>query len=342
MKLARLYIDRNNVSTLEPLRGMPLIQLFLSHNQVSDLEPLIESVTLSSLAFAANKVESLEPLRHMTGLKAMNCSFNQFPNLEPLSELQLDRFYADHNEIESLEPLRDMPIRRLSLRANRITSLEPLKNMNLNVLWCERNEIDSLEPLRHMKELSKLTIGWNKIHDLEPIKDSNLIHLTCPVNNITSLSPLETVPLQVLDCSRNKLRELAQFIDLPPAQFFFAGNDLDESYLKKISQRWKDDTSFGHLAHQAEVEIAMRNKDLKRLYELRTPYQNSYYLTVPTMLNRPQAQQVAKQLGGKMVTINSPDENAFIHSLGIRSHNWLGDGSSLNGVNVTHDSLDRA
>lgn len=95
--LSTLYLCRQEISDLSPLRGLPLRELYLSDNHIEDFSPLEGLSGLEVLYLGSNPSVDYSPLS----------------SLRKLRELNLDCW--NWSEPESLTPLEKLPVESLSL-----------------------------------------------------------------------------------------------------------------------------------------------------------------------------------------------------------------------------------
>ena len=162
--LTELFLDRNNVSDLSPLRNLTnLTLLSLNFNKrVSDLSPL-SNLPLRSLSLENNDLTAPYPsLRNLTNLQRLFLKGNALTDLSLLSNLT--------------------GLIQLSLSENDVSDLSPLSNLTgLTQLSLYRNDVSDLSPLQNLDNLSHLTLATNDISDLSPLLQMpNLrdVHLT--------------------------------------------------------------------------------------------------------------------------------------------------------------------
>ncbi|MBD3243986.1 MAG: hypothetical protein GF331_25560, partial [Chitinivibrionales bacterium] len=241
LPLLNLACGWNDIVDLSPLRGMPLRHLDATGNRIVDIEPL-QGLRPQTLYLSDNLIRELAPLHGMS-LRGLSISRNPVRNLQAISGMPLNGLSIADCEVSDLEPLRDMPlvnlnitgnpiasleaIRGMSLREVRmgecgIRSLEPLTGMPLEIIEAEVNRFESLVPLRGMP-LRTLYIGRNRVSDLSPLVGAPLEDLRCSENPISSLQPLAALPLRTLRVSRCPVSSLEPLRGMPL-------NDLDIGY----------------------------------------------------------------------------------------------------------------
>ena len=334
MKLQQLHVSSNQLTSLEPLRDMPISRIYAALNQITSLEPLRSMSKLSTLSFPGNQVTSLEPISNVTTLKSVDCSHNPLKELGDLSNLQLTRFYASANGLESLQPIAHMQLINLHIAENNISDISPLAEMPLRSLIASQNQIRSLEPLRDTTSLTSLAMQWNNISDLEPLHNLPLQTLLIKGNQIASLDPVVHMPLTILDCSHNQITDLDRLASHPPDHFHFYHNPLTDDYLNEVAQQWsiEDAPADGtDRSRDIRVLLALRNNDLSVLKRESTSWHGSRYMVVPQALSRPDAIHLAQQVGGQLVKITSRQENEFVRKKIRRYFAWLGEDSSMPG-----------
>lgn len=129
----------NPVSSLEPLRGMPLKHLRLYNCAIQDLEPLrgmpLELLNLDHCA----EVRDLAPLQGM-----------------PLNYVSLG-----YTGIQNLDVFRGMSLKHLAVQQTGVTDLTPLEGMKLEIfLFTPKSITAGLEVLRSAKSLGQIGLDY--------------------------------------------------------------------------------------------------------------------------------------------------------------------------------------
>jgi Leucine-rich repeat (LRR) protein len=321
--IRNLACGRNRIRSLEPLKGMPLAKLDCSCNEISDLGPL-RGMGIRTLNVDDNRIDSLEPLSGMP-LHFLQCSINPIPSLDPLTGMNLVTLYASCTRISSLAPLQGMPLREIAVRNCRIPSLAPLKGMQLRDVDCQGCGIRSLATLRGMR-LSQLLCGRNRISTLRALQGMPLVQLDCSMNRIATLQPLKGMPLAWLACHGNSLRDLRPFEEAPPAYFVFDTEALPDSYVDGVLQRWEAAEKHVDLARHCRAARAVRQGDMPAARSLAASFGGHRYLRIHAAEVWEEACGRARDVGGHLVTITSPEEHKFVLSLLPRGDvgTWLG------------------
>ena len=127
--------EGHEISTLAPLRGMPLRKLHLEHTAVSDLLPLRGmQLNLLILQFG-ERIQDISPLAGM-----------------PLSFLCLDC-----TSIRDLRPLSGMPLKVLHVQAQSVTNLSALAELPLERLeFLPTKTTGGIEAVRKMESLVRI------------------------------------------------------------------------------------------------------------------------------------------------------------------------------------------
>jgi serine/threonine protein kinase/Leucine-rich repeat (LRR) protein len=95
------------ITSLEPLRGMPLTYLACDNSQVADLSPL-SGMPLKRLVCHVTKVADLSPLKGMP-LEELSCEQSLITDLSPLAGMKLKRLsFTPNPELKGLQAIRQM------------------------------------------------------------------------------------------------------------------------------------------------------------------------------------------------------------------------------------------
>ncbi len=131
LPVADLDLKRmSKITTLDALRGLPLVRLSLATTPIKDLSPLV-GLPLKQLEMAELPVESLGPLRGL-----------------PLDDLSISGLSPDLSPIADLKQLKNLTI---SMMGNRLLDLTWLKGKPLQSLKLYAVTIESSAVLRELK-----------------------------------------------------------------------------------------------------------------------------------------------------------------------------------------------
>jgi serine/threonine protein kinase len=152
----------DRVRDLTPLKGMALVRLDLNECPVQDLTPLRWMPLKSLFLNRCGEIQDLTPLKGLplTHLELYGCP--QVMDLTPLQGLSLKTLNLfGCQQVQDLTPLRGMPLTWLSVVNTHVTDLTPLQGMNLTEMYVSpRSIINGMSVLRAMKSLKK--IGYNQ------------------------------------------------------------------------------------------------------------------------------------------------------------------------------------
>ncbi len=215
-----LKLSGSEITSLAPLRGIPLKKLNLSDcSAISDLTPL-RGMELKLLGLAGTSVESLAPLAGMplNDLDLHDC--RTVKDLAPLANMPLKGIRLNGTAVEDLRPLARSPLETLLLMdCENVSDLTPLKGLRLTSIDL-RNcpKIHDLAPLKGMP-LEALYMGGddrgNKVTSLEPLRGANLTVFDAKACPYTDLSPLQGMPLQGVNLTRSKITSLVGLENAP-------------------------------------------------------------------------------------------------------------------------------
>jgi hypothetical protein len=108
MRLHRLVLSGNwFLTSLEPLKGMPLTVFVCNNTQIADLSPL-SGMPLTVLACNVTKVADLSPLEGMP-LEELYCNETLITDLSPLAGMKLKKLrFTPKPELKGLQAIRQM------------------------------------------------------------------------------------------------------------------------------------------------------------------------------------------------------------------------------------------
>jgi hypothetical protein len=253
----------------------------------------------------------IEQVHRQLKINANRCGIQ---SITPLQNLPVAILECNRNQIESLDALRGLPLQILGCSYNAIFDLSPLQELPLQRLYCNYNCIKSLMPLQGLP-LVRMQCSHNFIASLEPLRGLKLTTLACADNRITSLLPLRGMQLTALDCKNNLLTSLEPFADNPPPVFLFDNDTLFSKELERVSKIWKANPTHVHHARNADVLLAIRRKEWRRLRSFASSFQERDYLFIPRSMDWTAALKFSENLGGHLLTITSQEEEDFIKTL---------------------------
>lgn len=331
----RVMLAGQQITRLDPLKGMPISVLDCSGNQIESLAPL-QDMPLTSLNCGRNPISDLTPLKGMAltqfycescrivcldalaGMPLVSLNSENNPldgNLTPLKNMPLDWLSCVRCHVSDLSPLRGMTLKALYCDCNQISTIEPLNGMPLLTLTCSGNTISNLSPLRGTR-LTTLHAGANQIRDLSPLAEMPLTMLSIQQNNVENLDPLTALPLSVLTCGANRFLSIGKLVNHPPETFLYDSESLSMEEMQWLLQRWSSDFRYQRHAEDARLIIASRKKDSATLKQMaRRDDHGRYYLIIPRFMTWDAARTYCEDLGGHLLTIRSESENNFVNRM---------------------------
>lgn len=194
MNLSSLNLVNNDVTDLEPLRGLQKLGLLElgSNPNLTDLEPLSELPALFYLGLNKSVgVTDLSPLSGLDTLQQLHLgelpgitSMAPLSGLTGLTTLNLSQSgFTDYDSLRSLTGLQRLWLSQMSLTTADIAFLEDLPQLtDLNLYF---NSIDSLAPLAGLTQLTRLDIGTNPVSDLMHIASRSFEELSVSETLVT-------------------------------------------------------------------------------------------------------------------------------------------------------------
>ena len=158
-----LYVDQNNITSLEPLRNLTSMrQITASRNPITDISALETLPNINWLELNWTDITSLEPLRGNTKLSWLQVAYTGIDSIEPLSEsTNIGSLYFQNTQVSDLTPLSGIDnIMVISAPDAQIRDLEPLRGkQKLYLLNINRNHVTDLSMLETWPDIS--TVGFN-------------------------------------------------------------------------------------------------------------------------------------------------------------------------------------
>jgi serine/threonine protein kinase len=149
-----LNADKANFESLEPLRGLRLVEVNLNGcGFLKDLSPLAGMPVRKLNLFLCIKVEDLSPVRGMP-LEEVVLDGTKVADLRPLAGMQLH--YINVGPATDLRPLAGMPLEAVSIQGSMNADLSPLAGLPLKMINGTGSTRD-LTPLLRIPTLERLT-----------------------------------------------------------------------------------------------------------------------------------------------------------------------------------------
>ncbi len=346
LALKDVTCDRNRICDLAPIKAMPLQRLSCCNNIATNLPALrfdamhnlnlrgnrlthidtlgARQLRLDYLNVSDNAIRSLEPLRGAR-IERIDCSGNQITDLSPLTGMPLRRLHIDDNPIKNLGSLRGLPLKELSFHRCRVSDLTPLQGMRLGVLGLEHNAVTNLTPL-HGMPLHSLNINGNRVEDLGPIAQSPLRTLGLRDNRVRDLTPVPWTHLTSLDCCGNPIETFGQLErSLPFATLCADLHTWSTNTFERRMKAWRAQGANQAQRSRLRIARAVLAGDRVAAMKWASSWHGNAYLHVSLNATWHEADTLARQVGGRLVTITSAEEEAFVESICPTTvEGWLG------------------
>jgi len=244
VNLTGLYLNRNAVQDLTPIRGlMQIASLEFEENQVSDLSALLTLTNLRCLSFGGNPITNYWTVSNLTQLASLSVRTGTFKDLGVLKgQFGLQSLVLWGNEISDPSPLAGLTnLDRLDLRWNAISNSVPAKAWptNLTSLYLGGNALSNAASLQGLRNLALLNLEDNWIRDLSPLKGltnltyfalsrdpatnyyvltnlTSLVNLELRGNSLTNIDFLSRLPkLAYVDLAYNRLSGFSALTNVP-------------------------------------------------------------------------------------------------------------------------------
>jgi hypothetical protein len=127
---------------------------------------------------------------------------------------------------------------------------------------------------------------------------------------VADISPLRERLLTVLDIQHSLIRDLSALSASPPRAFRLSVSDFDPGYLQGVARQWRKD---GHTrqAYLLEAKLASEGGDVADARRLALRHDGHLYLPVQHAASYDKADNIARSLGGHLLTVTSREEFLF-------------------------------
>lgn len=220
--LTTLYLQDNNIKTIEPLRGCTKLSTLLLANNPNigdNNEAILKMPALKNLDLSNTGMTNIDNINKLTEslkkpvLTILNLSDNGLENVDGLEKItSLQKLYIaneqlEDEDIEILAPLINLTT--LNISGNNIENINVLSNLtNLQYLYFNMNKIQSLEPIDGMI-FEELEFSGNRVKDITPLSAHHTINTLNMNNNkiedVTILDDILITEDQKLSATGQKL-----------------------------------------------------------------------------------------------------------------------------------------
>lgn len=196
--LHTLVLDKQQITDISSLEGLPLTELSLCDNPLKDLSALESVSTLTSVSLGQTKVVDLTPLCKSEQLTFLDITNSEAKKIAPLAGLPIENLQMNMVEEEDYGLLKQFPLTKLVLHSWS-TELEDvigeLDADSLKELTIYAYQHNSLEPLEGLTGLTFLDLYDSNLISLEGVENfPKLQRLVIGRTDVTDLSPLEALP----------------------------------------------------------------------------------------------------------------------------------------------------
>ncbi|MFV0571595.1 MAG: T9SS type A sorting domain-containing protein [Xanthomarina gelatinilytica] len=202
INLTELYINDNNLSSIDLSGNTNLHTLFCSRNTLTQLD-----------------------VSNNTALISLQCDDNQLTALDVSNNTSLMALICYLNNISTLDVSNNVALQNLSVRENQLTTLDVSNNTSLVSLVCSVNNLTTID-VSNNTALVLLECGETGLSTLDVSNNTNLSHLDCRGNNLTTLDLSNNIALDRLDCYFNGLTELDLSANSNLTILWCSNNDL--------------------------------------------------------------------------------------------------------------------
>lgn len=197
--LESLSLDRTQVTSLEPLRGLPVLaSVVVDHGVLANLDALGSLPALTFFRSLGNPVTSLGQLVQSSSLTNLEIENSELTSLSGITQLATLRVLRVNGaKLASVPDLTSMTnLEEIYLARNQLTAVPVLPPVNLDVLVLSYNQLTNLNGIARSPKITKLLLDNNRLTDLLPLADlaDGIENLDLANNLIWELGPLTVNP----------------------------------------------------------------------------------------------------------------------------------------------------
>jgi serine/threonine protein kinase len=217
--LDTLLLDKQDITDLSPLKGLPIKKLSLCDNRISDISILKTCSQLANLRLEGNPLTDIQPLSELKGIKVLDIGFNNVEDISALEKLSIRELYLLNTKVQDFTPLKSLPqLELFTVRYLPPKGLRVVKELhNLKELTIYESGIDSLKNFEQLTRLERLDLNSNELYDIDGVeKFPSLKSLGLGDNRIGSIAPLAGMNgLNWLDIADTSISDFTPLKDIP-------------------------------------------------------------------------------------------------------------------------------
>ncbi len=239
--LRELVLNKQSISDISALSGLPLVRLSLCDNQIYDISPLADCKRLNHLEISDNPLRSLSPIEGLSALSLVDVSYTNVDSITALSGNPIQQLLIGDLRIDDLTTLVNYPrlerlvatgvsaenqkiiagiksLRELTLYGSGITDVTPFSALrNLTSFDLHNNEVEDFSPITACNNLTFIGISENPVKSIESLSRlSNLQSLSIgnsPVEDLEALGKFQY--LREVYCSKQQAEKIEEFFPHP-------------------------------------------------------------------------------------------------------------------------------
>ena len=164
---------QSGVSSIEPLRGLPLRFLDLGFcDAITDISA-IGGMPLKRLILEGTAVSDLSPLSQMS-LEVLYLQDTQVTDLSVIAGMPLRELNLKNLDVSDVTPFAELPLSTLWLPGTQVADISPLALLSLESLDVQDTPVSDLSALSSMTSLRRLNIAGSEVTDISPIANLRL------------------------------------------------------------------------------------------------------------------------------------------------------------------------
>lgn len=218
--LQTLILDRQEITDITPLEGLPLVSVSLCDNPIWDISALAKRKTLEELYIEETQVTDLAEMENMTALRILRLSNEQPADLTPVAELPLEELCLIMITEDSAGILQKLPLKKLQLHSWSKALEEKIGELTeLTKLTIYGYQNETLAPLLALTGLEELNLYGGRLESVEEIENFPELYFLginntavadiAPLTGLDGLTQLGLDNTEITDFSvLNELKEL--------------------------------------------------------------------------------------------------------------------------------------
>ena len=143
VNLKYLYLNKNDLETLNLYNNKKLVDLKVSNNKLTELD-VSKNTELKTIYAYSNKLTNLD-LSNNTKVVNLDLGVNNLSEINLSSNVLLEELLINGNKLTNIDLSKNLGLKRLYINSNQLIEIDLSKNTNLTNLGIDNNKLTKLD-----------------------------------------------------------------------------------------------------------------------------------------------------------------------------------------------------